>query len=85
MSKGEKYHSSTLQLLLMHETYRQHKTAQGMEKLLFIRRIEEGNEVGTTSGTPRRPLATLNMQNRDNPPLLCFLAGHNIRQCYGAS
>ena len=48
-----------------------------------IRRIEERNEVGTTSGTPRRPLATLNMQNRDNPPLLCFLAGHNIRQCYG--
>ena len=48
-----------------------------------IRRIEEGNQVGTTSTTPRRPLATLNMQNRDNPPLLCFLAGHNIRQCYG--
>ena len=48
------------------------------------RRIEEGNEVGTTtSRTPRRPLATLIIQNRDNPPLLCFLAGHNIRQCYG--
>ena len=48
------------------------------------RRIEEGNEVGrTTSKTPRRPLATLNIQNRDNPPLLCFLACHNIRQCYG--
>ena len=48
-----------------------------------IRRIEAGNEVGTTLTTPRRPLATLNMQNRDNPLLLCFLAGHNIRQCYG--
>ena len=48
-----------------------------------IRRIDERNEVGRRSTTPIRPLATLNMQNRDNPPLLCFLAGHNIKQCYG--
>ena len=48
-----------------------------------IRRIDKRNEVGRRSTTPRRPLATLNMQNRDNPPLLCFLAGHNIKQCYG--
>ena len=48
-----------------------------------IRRIDERNEVGRRSTTPRRPLATLNMQNRNNPPLLCFLAGHNIKQCYG--
>ena len=33
--------------------------------------------------TPRRPLAPINIFNRENPPLLCFLAGHNIKQCYG--
>ena len=44
---------------------------------------EGSNGGGTQPGTLRRPLATLNMNNRENPPLLCFLAGHNIRQCYG--
>ena len=38
------------------------------------------------TGTPerrRQPLAEINVFNRDNPPLLCFLAGHNIKKCYG--
>ena len=47
----------------------------------------QGREVTpqpTGSGQiPRRPLTTLNLYNRDNPLLLCFLAGHNIKQCYG--
>ena len=45
-------------------------------------RIEGRNGVATQPGTSRRLLATLNINNRENPPLLCILARHNIRQCY---
>ena len=44
----------------------------------------EVNQQPAGSGqNPRRPLTTVNLYNRENTPLLCFLAGHNIKQCYG--
>ena len=41
----------------------------------------QGAEQGASTNRPA--LSQLNIFNKDNPPLLCFLAGMKIKSCYG--
>ena len=57
-----------LEMMYKKEMY--HPNQQDLDKGMEI--SPEGHLLQSTSSTEKTP-----------PPLLCFLAGHNIKQCYG--